>query len=519
MLRSDSGSSTSVWMHTGTMPAFPQLLDDITCDVCIVGAGIAGLSVAYELSVAGKQVVVLDDGPLAGGETCRTTAHLVSAIDDRYYEMERLHGEDGARLAYDSHQGAIERISEIVKIEGIDCDFHRLDGYLFLGTDDQPENLDKEFAAARRAGFHDAEMVELVPNGAGAPFGRAIRFPRQGQFHVLKYLQGLVNVIQQWGGRLFSHTHVATFDGGHPATVTTATGRVIRAEHLIVATNSPVNDRVEIHTKQMPYRTFVVAARIPKGVVAPALYWDTGSPYHYVRLQKSEEPGWEYLIVGGEDHKTGQANDAPARFARLEDWVRQHWPQVNGFDMRWSGQVMETDDGLAFIGRNPLDSDNIYVATGDSGMGMTHGTIAGMVISGLVLRGQHPWAKLYDPGRIRLRAAGEYLRENLNTAAQYKEYFTGGDVPDVQQIARGEGAIVREGLGKVALYHDENGLIHRCSAVCPHLGGIVQWNSLEKTWDCPAHGSRFAATDGQVVNGPANTGLEVFKARSEDEAA
>jgi Rieske Fe-S protein len=187
--------------------------------------------------------------------------------------------------------------------------------------------------------------------------------------------------------------------------------------------------------------------------------------------------------------------------------------------LRWSGQVMETQDGLGFIGRNPVDANNVYIATGDSGMGMTHGTIAGMLISSLILNGDHAWAKLYDPGRIRLAAAGEYVKENLNTAAQYKEYFTGGDISNPSQLAPGEGGIIRQGLGKAAFYRDLNGRLHSCSAVCPHLGGIVQWNSLERTWDCPAHGSRFAAEDGHVVNGPANSGLEVRKLAEEEEAA
>jgi Rieske Fe-S protein len=292
------------------------------------------------------------------------------------------------------------------------------------------------------------------------------------------------------------------------------------AGSIVIATNTPVNDRVEIHTKQMPYRTYVVAARVARNVIPPALYWDTADPYHYVRLQDSREDDYEYLIIGGEDHKTGQANDAERRFQALEYWARARWPMIEEFDMRWSGQVMETQDGLGFIGRNPLDDDNVYVATGDSGMGMTHGTIAGILISSLIVDGDHPWAKLYDPARIRLAAAGEYIKENLNTAAQYKEYLTGGDVDSSDQISVGSGAIVRRGMSKVAMYRDESGNLHSCSAVCPHLGGIVHWNALEKTWDCPAHGSRFAAEDGHVVNGPANSGLTLVHAEPrKDEAA
>ncbi len=522
MLRTDSGHSTSLWMAGASGSAYPPATSDLTCDVCIVGAGIAGLSVGYHLAVAGTQVIILDDGPIAGGETCRTTAHLVSAIDDRYFEMERLHGEGGSRLAYESHQAAIERIAKIVSDEGIECDFRRLDGYLFLGEDDKLETLLKELAAAQRAGFKDAELIAQVPSiGSGSGLGPALRFPRQGQFHVLKYLNGLMRAIQRDGGQIFGSTHAESFEGGDPAIVRVNGGHRITAKAIVVATNTPVNDWVEIHTKQMPYRTYAVAARVARNSIPSALYWDTAMPYHYVRLQDSGDPDFEYLIVGGEDHKTGQANDAERRFLALEEWTRARWPEVKGFDMRWSGQVMETQDGLGFIGRNPLDKENVYVATGDSGMGMTHGTIAGILISDLILKAEHPWAKLYDPGRVRLAAAGDFLKENLNTAAQYKEHFTGGDVESVEQIVSGGGAVLRKGFTKVAMYRDPSAKLFACSAVCPHLGGIVRWNDLEKTWDCPAHGSRFAADDGHVVNGPANRGLEPWKddALKEDEAA
>ncbi len=524
MLRTDSGSTTSLWMATSDPLPDQPLAAIATCDVCIVGAGIAGLSVAYHLAKGGKQVVVLDDGPIAGGETCRTTAHLTSVIDDRFFEIERLHGAESAKLAYQSHQRAIECVAEIVEKENIDCDFKRVDGYLFLA--DGPEDarhdrslLEKEFAAAKRVGFEDVEWLEPAPV-PNAKANICLRFPRQAQFHVLKYLSGLVRVIEANGGRIISGVHAQQISRAMGedarATVELATGEKISAAAVVVATNTPVNDRVEIHTKQMPYRTYVVAARVPAGSIPTALYWDTGDPYHYVRLQASDDPAFEYLIVGGEDHKTGQAQDMDLRWAALRAWTRQRWPQAQEFEFHWSGQVMETDDGLAFIGRNPVDARNVFIATGDSGMGMTHGTIAGMLLSDLILERYNPWEKLYDPRRIRLAAAGEYLKENLNTAAQYREYLTGGDVSSEDEITPGNGAIVRHGLAKVAAYRDATGTLHRCSAVCPHLGGIVQWNAAEKTWDCPAHGSRFSADDGHVVNGPANGGLELFAEPAKD---
>jgi nitrite reductase/ring-hydroxylating ferredoxin subunit len=283
---------------------------------------------------------------------------------------------------------------------------------------------------------------------------------------------------------------------------------VISAAAIAVCTNTPVNDRFAIHTKQMPYRTYVIAIRVPNGSVTRALYWDTPDPYHYVRLMHGSDPdsGSDLLIVGGEDHKTGQEDDADARFANLEKWARERWPQAGAVEYRWSGQVMEPDDGMAFIGKNPLDEKNIYIATGDSGNGMTHGTIAGILLSDLILGQPNPWQKLYDPRRIRLKATGEWLKENVNTFAQYSDYATAGDVSSADQIEPGQGAIIRDGLTKVACYREPSGELRKFSAVCPHLGAILRWNSKEKTWDCPAHGSRFDC-NGCVINGPANSNL------------
>jgi nitrite reductase/ring-hydroxylating ferredoxin subunit len=247
--------------------------------------------------------------------------------------------------------------------------------------------------------------------------------------------------------------------------------------------------------------------------VPRALYWDTQDPYHYVRLQNppagvgtNGQGDYELLIVGGEDHKTGQANDAHERHARLESWARDRFPLMQRVEFVWSGQVMETIDGLAFIGRNPMDDDNVYIVTGDSGMGMTHGTIAGILLTDLICGRENPWQKLYDPRRKTLRAVGKFVSETMNLAAQYTDWVTGGDVSTEADIANDTGAVVRRGLIKVAIYRDAEGKAHECSAVCPHLGGIVHWNSAEQSWDCPCHGSRFDKL-GKVINGPANTNL------------
>lgn len=492
------------------MPAFPPLNESIAADVCIVGAGIAGLTTAYLLARAGKLVAVLDDGPLAGGITQVTTAHLVNMHDDRYYEVERLHGIEGSRLAAESHTAAIDAIDAIVTREAMDCDFKRLDGYLFLAEGDKPESLDKELTAAHRAGLLNVTRVERAPFPS-FDTGPCLRFPNQGQFHPLKYLAALARAIERDGGRIFCGTHADHIEGGSPAVVNC--GRhMVTCDAVVVATNVPINDRVAIHTKQAPYMTYVIGARVPQGEVPRILSWDTGDPYHYIRTQD------DLLIVGGEDHKSGQAHDSPERHARLEAWARSRFPMMGPLEFAWGGQIIETVDYLAFIGRNPGDHDNVFVATGDSGMGITHGTIAGILITDLVLGRENRWAKLYDPARKTVRAAREYASENLNVARQYGEWLTAGDVKSENEIAPDSGAVMRRGFKKIAVYRDEKGQVHERSAACPHLGCIVQWNRAEKTWDCACHGSRFDRF-GHVINGPANKDLESAEGAREQRAA
>jgi glycine/D-amino acid oxidase-like deaminating enzyme/nitrite reductase/ring-hydroxylating ferredoxin subunit len=493
------------------MPRSRKLSADIEADVCVVGAGIAGLTTGYLLTLAGKSVVLVDDGPMASGMTQVTTAHLSNVIDDRFIGIESWHGERGAFLAAESHMAAINRIESIVNELKIDCDFARLNGYLFLAPGDDKELLDKELTAARRAGLR-AEMVARAPLEFNT--GPAIRFPDQGRFHPLKYLAALAEAIQHEGGRIFTNSHADRIEGGNEAMVEVGQ-HTVRAGAIVVATNAPINDLVAIHTKQAPYMTYVLGARVPVGSVTDALYWDTlDTNYHYVRLQQMRaddadsdgHDAYDLLIVGGEDHKTGQADDTALRHARLESWARARFPMIEDIEFTWGGQWMKTIDGLAFIGRNPLDADNVFVVTGDSGMGMTHGTIAGMLLTDLILGKQNPWATLYDPSRKPIRAAGAFAKENLNVAAQYVDWVTPGEVDSAREIEPGCGAVLRRGMSKVAVYRDEDGHAHELSAVCPHLGCIVHWNSAENTWDCPCHGSRFDKL-GEVINGPSNVGL------------
>lgn len=483
---------------------------DTPVDVVVIGAGITGLSTAYHLLREGRSVMVLDKGEVASGETGRSTAHVSSALDDHYSVLERMHGEHGARLAAESHTAAIASIESIAAREKIDCAFQRVDGYLFAAHTREHDLLERELAAAKRAGLE----VELM-NSAPLPFatGVALRFANQAQFQPVAYVQGLARAVRALGGLIRTGVRVLRVEEGSPAKVHVDAGGAVSARFVVVATNTPVVDVFAMHTKQAAYRSYAIGIPVVKGSIERALYWDTQDPYHYIRLAGDDD----MLIVGGEDHKVGQSSAPEQAWQRLEQWARDRFPTAGETSYRWSGQVWEPVDGLAFIGRNPGRADNVFISTGDSGNGITHGAIAGILLTDLIAGRDNPWAQLYDPSRkiTRMLAAREFVKENLNVALHYGDYVTGADPEPTQP---GEGAVVRRGVRRVAVYVDEVGQKHECSGVCTHLGGPLSWNRAEKSFDCPCHGARFDPY-GRVLTGPALRDLERLETEQTDQPA
>ena len=470
--------------------------------MCVVGGGIAGLMVAYALAREGRRVVVVERDNLGAGETGRTTAHLVTALDRGYASLQRVLGIERARLAAESHRRAIESFAEIAAREAIACDFRRLDGYLFRGDGDE-DTFENERAAMHEIGLPGIELVSAPPGWDGVDIGPCLRVPNQGQFHPLRFLAGLAGAVTRLDGRIFEGTTVTEVHDDHVVT----DGGAVRADAVVVATNTPINSRVGVPARQAAYQTYVVAAVAGPVTGEPALYWDVADPFHYVRyVARHGMP--DVLLIGGEDHKTGQDDGVGAeeRHARLAAWGRRHFPVIEGVVECWSGEVMESLDGLGLIGR--LESNgSVYVVSGDSGNGFTHAGIAGFLLRDLILGRESPYTALYDPNRLPLKAIPELAREGMNAAAQYASWLTPADVTDVESIPHGGGAVLRKGAARIAVHRDERGELHACSAVCPHLGCIVDWNEDERTWDCPCHGSRFDAL-GRVLHGPANRDLE-----------
>src|SRR5258706_1972155 len=339
-MKSRAGKTESTWKHLASQPKYPPPPQNAHADVCVVGAGIAGLLTASLLAGEGKSVIVLDDGPVGGGQTERTSALLASAIDDRFTEIERIHGQDAARICYQSHASGIDLLEQIARNEKIDCDFARLDGLLFPAPGQDPKALDEELAAAHRAGFTGVEKRDAI-SAAGNEQWAHLRFPHQARFHPLQFLYGLAAALEKRGVRIYTGCRVKDVQGtdtknNQPARAQIDDGpAAVTADAIVVATNTPapINDWMGIYLKQSSYRTYMIAAKIPRGAFPDILWWDDAEPYHYVRLEAASTDSLgredhDLLLIGGEDHKVGQFPANPPPLAHLQTWARQQFPLI-----------------------------------------------------------------------------------------------------------------------------------------------------------------------------------------------
>jgi glycine/D-amino acid oxidase-like deaminating enzyme/nitrite reductase/ring-hydroxylating ferredoxin subunit len=497
----------SAW-HDEPIPAYPRLREHRTFDVVVVGGGLTGLSTAYLLKLAGKTVGVLERNRLGAVDTGHTTAHLTYVTDLRLTKLAQNFGRDAARLVWAGGAAAINTIESIVDAESIDCEFQRIPGYLHASLQAEPgdqESLEKEYELVRELGFH-AAYVDSVPL-----FDRpGIRFSNQAKFHPLKYLAGLAAAIEGDGSSIFEQSEV-TEVVDEPLGVQVG-GLRVNCQQLVIATHVPLMGKTSLlaatlfQTKLAPYSSYAIRAQVPSQTAAEASYWDTSDPYYYLRVDRGDEGDW--VIFGGEDHKTGQAADTDARYSRLSETLQRFLPAAR-IDRHWSGQVIETNDGLPYIGAT---AERQYVATGFAGNGMTLGTLAGMMICDQILGNENPWQDLFDVNRKPLRGGvWDYLRENFDYPYYLvKDLFGRPEGQSTRDVKRGEGKILNLDGKRVACSRDERGKTKLVSATCTHMGCLVHWNPAEKTWDCPCHGSRFHA-NGKVLAGPAETPLESAK--------
>jgi glycine/D-amino acid oxidase-like deaminating enzyme/nitrite reductase/ring-hydroxylating ferredoxin subunit len=494
----------SVWSEAKPTPPQAPLEGNLIVDDAVVGGGITGITTALLLARAGRRVVVLEARRIGKGETGKTTAHLTETLDVPYHALAARFGVEGARLAAAGQREAIERVAAFCDELGIDCGFHRLPGYLYVERREELGALDEETDAALTLGLGVTRLpVAPLP----FPTAGALRWDNQAALHPRAYLAALAGAFEDAGGRIAEETQVVEIDDADLCRVITDRGTVL-ARDVIVAAHVPISNRIFLHAKLAAYRTYVLGLALPDGASdgAGGLYWDMSAPYHYIRNQTID--GRSTLIVGGEDHKVGDGGDTIARFDRLEAYVRHHFHRdPAATDHRWSGQIVRSADGLPYVGRNAM-SGRVFVATGYGGNGITQGTLAGLILSDLVLARDNRYAELLDATRVKpLASARAVIAENVDYPKHLITDRLRHPGPEgLADIQPGEGRVLSLGGQRLAVYRNGNGQLSALSPVCTHLGCLVSWNTTEQSWDCPCHGSRFDP-HGRILNGPAVTAL------------
>ncbi len=502
-----TNETLSYWIDTQPLPRFSALDRDLTVDVVVIGGGITGITAAYLLTQAGHSVALIDRRRLASVDTGHTTAHLTYVTDTRLSDLVKTFGRDHARAAWDAGRAAIWQIHSNAGDEGIECGLEWVSGYLHAPVDADGDmsaaDLQAEAALAADLGFA-ARYHDQVPS-ANRP---GVEFEDQALFHPRQYLRGLLEAITRKGGHVFENTDAEEVQD-EPLSVK-ARGHRLSCGYLILATHDPlvgtssVASAMLFQTKLALYTSYAVSGTLRPGHVPSGSYWDTKSPYDYLRVHGA--PTRDVAVLGGEDHKTGQG-DPEACYARLEERAHARLPELE-ITHRWSGQVIETPDGLPYIGESAAQQ---FIATGFAGNGMTFGTLAAMMAADAVAGRSNPWADLFNPGRKTLTTVWDYLRENKDYPYyMVRDLFARPDGRSLRSLKRGEGKILELAGKKVAAYRNDAGAVTRLSPICTHMGCTVGWNAAERTWDCPCHGSRFEAT-GKVISGPAESPLEAIE--------
>jgi glycine/D-amino acid oxidase-like deaminating enzyme/nitrite reductase/ring-hydroxylating ferredoxin subunit len=489
----------SLWSQTGKQNASVKTMtlngETITADIAVVGAGITGLTAALLLQKAGRQVVILEADQIASGVSGFNSGHLTSLLlDMRYKTVLANFGEVQSRIVAQAVQQSITHIEQNVRDYRIDCDFKRVPGYLYCEKASQESALNDEFKATETVGLAVNRVfpVSNVPLPMGIE--SAFIIEQQALIHPQRYVMGLAHEFVELGGRIVVNARVTELSQKAPFTVSTASGQVV-AQEVVLATHTPIGLRPALQTRLEPLQSYVIGVRVGNHI-PDALFWDMDEPYHYIRVAKDEQG--PLLIIGGEDHKTGARKDTRTCFSALEAYARERF-DVQSIEYHWSAELLDPADGLPYIGK----ISNVYVATGLSGEGLTFGTLAGQLISDDILGRENSCAKILNPNRVKpVASAASFLSENVDTALHWiGDRLSPSENAALVQLQPEHGVVIQYEHQKVAAYRDGKGEVHLMSAVCPHMGCIVDWNTAEQSWDCPCHGGRFDCK-GALLNGP-----------------
>lgn len=497
----DESGSIPIWSPTEQPREFPALVGDQKTEVVIVGAGVVGLLTAYRCKKAGLRVMVLEADRIGSGESNRSTAQVTAQLDVGWQKIVGDLGPDLTRRLWTGAMLGIHTLETMAASLHVDCGWQRVAGWRFTEDERGVKDLRDEALSAASAGI----PLEFVESGVPLPWrvAGALRCDEQAQLAPRPFLEAVARDIDRQGSHVHENTRVLEIHDGDEPYVVTERG-VVRARHVVVATHAPFNNRLLLQTKISHYRSYVLALTTPFEM-PDGLYWDDVVPYHYIRSM--DQGGRRFVLVGGEDHRTGQEDDTSSRHAVLEAWALERLPGST-VERRWSGQVLEPIDGLPYVGRNSLER-NVYEATGFSGTGWAYGALAAQILADSIQGIEHPLAEALAATRITpIAGARRFLHENASFPWHFFGDRLSSESTQIDSLAPGHGGLfMSRAMKKVAVYRDASGELHALSPVCPHMGCIVDFNQAEKSWDCPCHGSRFDV-HGRVLNGPATQGLE-----------
>ena len=505
--------STSYWMVSAETPDRPFLDDDITVDVAVVGAGVAGLSVAAEVARTGRSVALLEAGRIAAGVTGGTTAKVSVLHGSLYHHLTDKLGADTAEAYAASQTLAMEHVADTVRRLGVDCDLERQPAYVYSESSDDVEMLRAEADAARRVGLPAAFTQDT-----GLPFrvAGAVRVEDQLVFHPRKYLRAVAEDFVANGGLIYENTRVTDLDEGTPCVLTTENGHRVAARDVVVTTHYPIFDRSMLFTRLTPRREFVAAGVVDEADDPRAMYVSTSRDTR--SLRGAPYDGGRLLIATGAPFTPGDVS-APQRLAELTAWLTDRFP-VQDVRFTWAAQDNVSGDRVPFIGPLHPGAKRTWVATGFGGWGMTNGVLAGLMLRDALDDKTPAWARIYDPRRLHPRmeaktvvSSGARAVAGLagNAGARLKAKL--GRARSAEALRPGQAGLVSDGHGEWATYVDEEGEVHAVSPTCTHMGCLVAFNGVEKAWECPCHGSRFDL-DGAVLQGPATKPL---RRRPDDE--
>jgi glycine/D-amino acid oxidase-like deaminating enzyme/nitrite reductase/ring-hydroxylating ferredoxin subunit len=490
-----------LWRDAIDIPKFPNLLEDIDVDVCVVGGGITGITTAYLLSKEGLKVALLEAGALLNGTTGHTTAKITAQHGLIYDELIQSIGAEKAKLYYNANNDALEFIRNTVQEHGIECDLTEEDAFIYTNADEYIKKLKNEMSAYEKLGIN-GELLDSVPVGFAVK--AAIKMKNQAQFHPLNYLKPLVDFIKNAGGLIFENTTATDVDTSEKLIVRTYGGPSVHCKYVCACSHFPFYDGLGFYpTRMYAERSYIIAIKAEKEFL-DGMYINAEQPTRSLRYAMMN--GEKLLLIGGENHKTGQGIPTILHYQALENFAEQTFG-IKEYLFRWSAQDLTTLDKVPFIGQITGGHPNIFVATGYRKWGMTNSTAAANLMKDLIIEKENPYHDLYSPSRFGETSLKSFISTNVDVAKHLIEGKLEYPLKGIRDLEQDQGSVVNVNGKRAGAYKDQDGKVYIVDTTCTHLGCEIEWNSGDRTWDCPCHGSRFSIT-GDVIEGPAESPLK-----------